>query len=156
MDLTAVGVLHAPEAQLDAFVAAFDPAEQKLIRAVRAALRQRLPMANELLYDYYTFFVLTWSPTEHPTDGIFALAGRPDGVRLYLMQAPKLPDPKKLLKGSGKQARYLAVESASRLQDPEVEALLSATIAQAAVPLPASGMGRLVTRTVSSKRKSAT
>ena len=142
-----------PEAQLRFFIENFDPKEQRLIRSVRSAVRKRLPTANELVYNYYTFFVIGYSPTDHPTDGIVAIAARPDGVRLYLMQGPQLPDPKKLLLGSGKQTRFIRVEAASQLAHPDVEALIAAAIDQARVPLPSKGRGSLVIRSVSAKRQ---
>ena len=146
-----------PEAQLRFFIENFDPREQRLIRAVRSAVRKRLPTANELVYDYYTFFVIGYSPTGHPIDGIVAIAARPDGVRLYFMYRKPLPDPKKLLSGTGKQARFIRVEAASRLAHPDVEALIAAAIDQARVPLPskaqARARGRLVIRSISAKRQ---
>ena len=142
-----------PEAQLRSLIAKFDPGDQKLIRSIRAAMRKRLPSANELVYDYTTFFVISYSPTEGPTDAIVATAARPDGMRLYLMPGPKLPDPKKLLMGSGKQARFLRLETARQLAHPDVEALIAAAIAQAGVPLPAEGRGKLVIRTFGAERK---
>ena len=39
------------ERRLQGFIAKFDPKAQGLIRAVRRALRRRLPAANELVYD---------------------------------------------------------------------------------------------------------
>jgi hypothetical protein len=142
-----------PETQLRFFIGMFDPVEQKLIRSVRSAVRKRLPTANELLYDYDTFFVIGYSPTEHPTDGIVAISARPDGVRLYVMRGEKpLPDPKKLLLGSGKQARYMRVEAARQLTHPDVEALIAAAIDQAKVPLPSKGRGKLIIRSLSAKR----
>ncbi|HJQ98961.1 MAG TPA: hypothetical protein VJ826_11660 [Candidatus Polarisedimenticolaceae bacterium] len=141
-----------PEAQLRSLMGKFDPEDQKLIRAVRSAVRKRLPAANELLYDYKTFFVITYSATDRPTDGVASIAARPDGVRLYLMQAPQLPDPKKLLIGSGKQARYIRLESARQLAHPDVEALIAAAIDKAGAPLPPKGRGGLVTRTFAGKR----
>ncbi len=142
-----------PEAQLRFFIGSFSPEEQRFIRAVRSAVRKRLPTANELVYDYYTFFVIGYSPTERPTDGIVAIAARPDGVRLYLMQGPQLPDPKKLLMGSGKQTRFIRVEAARRLAHPDVEALIAAAIDHAGVPLPPEGRGKLIIRSVSAKRR---
>jgi len=146
-----------PEAQLRFFIENFDPKEQRLIRSVRSAVRKRLPTANELVYDYYTFFVIGYSPTDHPTDGIVAIAARPDGVRLYLMYRKPLPDPKKLLLGSGKQARFIRVSAASQLAHPDVEALIAAAIDQARVPLPSQAqartLGRVVIRSISAKRQ---
>ena len=151
MVVRAFNAKGTPEAQLRFFIENFDPKEQRLIRAVRSAVRKRLPTANELVYDYYTFFVIGYSPTDHPTDGIVAIAARPDGVRLYLMHRKPLPDPKKLLSGSGKQARFIRVSAASQLAHPDVEALIAAAIDQAGVPLPTKGRGRLVIRTFAGK-----
>lgn len=142
-----------PEARLRSLIEKFDPGDQKLIRSVRSAVRKRLPGANELVYDYNTFFVIAYSPTEHPTDGIVSTAARPDGVRLYLMKGPQLPDPKKLLMGSGKQTRFIRLESARQLAHPDVEALIAAAIDQAPVPLPSEGRGRLVIRTFGEQKR---
>ncbi|MCB9886882.1 MAG: hypothetical protein H6838_15430 [Planctomycetes bacterium] len=140
-------------AQLRALIERFAPAEQKRIRAVRTAMRKRLPSANELVYDYGTSVVISYSPTQHAIHAIAATAARPDGMRLYLTPGPRLPDPKKLLTGSGKQARYLVLENARRLTDPDVEALIAAAIGMASVSLPAEGRGDLVIRTSGEEKK---
>src|SRR3954468_13354009 len=135
-----------PEAQLQSFIDRFGPKDQKVFRAVRAALRKSIPTANELGYDYTSHVVIAFSATVNAIDAFLAIALRADGVRLYLMGAPKLPDPKKLLMGSGGQARYVGLESASRLAHPDLKALLEATLAQTKAPLPAKGKGALVLR----------
>ena len=50
------------ETTLGAFIAKFDPAHQRLIRDLRAALRRRFPAAHELVYDNYNFFVIGYWP----------------------------------------------------------------------------------------------
>jgi hypothetical protein len=142
-----------PEAQLRSLIERFEPKDQKLIRAVRSAVRKRVPTANELLYDYKTFFVIAYSPTDRPTDGILSIAARPDGVRLYLTGGPQLPDPKRLLTGTGKQVRFMPIETAKRLAHPDVEALIAAAIEMAGTPLAKKGEGGLVTRTFAGKRQ---
>ena len=127
--------------------------DQKLIRSVRAAVRKRLPSANELVYEYNAFFVISYSATERPAEAIVATAARPDSVRLYLMQGPRLPDPKKLLMGSGKQTRFIRLEAARQLAHPDVEALIAAAMDQASAPLPSKGRGRLVIRTLGAKKR---
>jgi hypothetical protein len=54
------------EGQLRRFIDRFEPSHRALIRAVRRALRKRLPTANELAYDNYHFFVIGYGPTERP------------------------------------------------------------------------------------------
>ena len=142
-----------PEAQLRSFIDRFDLKDQKLIRSVRAALRKRFPTANELAYDYGHSVVISYSPTDHGIDGIVAISARATGVALYFNQGPQLPDPKKLLQGSGKQTRFVRVEAASQLAHPDVEAMISAAIDQARVSLPSNGRGRLIIRGAAAKQR---
>src|SRR5262245_20324918 len=141
------------EMQLTAFVKKFGQKDQRLIRAVRSAVRKRFPTANELVWDNYNFLVIGYSPTERPTDSIVSIAARANGVGLCFIHGAGLPDPKKLLLGSGKQTRFLRIDSAARLAHPEVETLVAAAIERAKTPLPASGRGKLIIRSVSAKQR---
>ena len=141
------------ETQLGSFIDKFAPEDQKLIRAVRAAVRKRVPTANELVWDNYNFFVIGYSPTERPADSVVSIAARANGVGLCFIHGAALPDPKKLLLGSGKQTRFIRVESAHVLSHPDVEALVAAAIDRADVPLPARGRGRLIVRSVAEKQR---
>jgi hypothetical protein len=120
---------------------------------VRRALRRRLPTANELVWDNYNFFVIGCSATERPSDSIVTLAAASNGVGLAFYRGATLPDPKKILLGSGSQNRFIRLESASRLMRPEVEALIAAAISQARSPLPASSRRKLIIRSVSAKQR---
>lgn len=70
------------EGQLRAFIGKFSPDDQRRIRAVRAAMRRRLPTANELVWDNYNFFVIGYSPTERPSDSVLSIAARANGIGL--------------------------------------------------------------------------
>jgi len=142
-----------PEARLKSYVDRLDPKNQKLIRSVRAAVRKRFPTANELAYDYKRFFVLGYSPTDRGIDSIVAIAARDTGVSLYFSQGPKLPDPKRILLGSGKQTRFIQVEAAGQLARPEVEALIAATIDQAKIPFSTQGKGGLIIKSSDTKKR---
>jgi len=141
------------ERQLKTFIAKFDAKDQRLIRAVRSAVRQRFPTANELVYDNYNFFVIGYSPTERPSDAIVSIAARANGVGLCFIHGASLHDPKKLLLGSGNQTRFIRLESAATLAHPDVEALVAAAIARSKTPLPATGRGKLIIRSVSAKQR---
>ena len=144
--------MTSPTKQLDTFIAKFDPAMGKLIRSIRSALRKRFPTAIELVYDNYNFFVIGYSPTERPTDYIVSLAANAKGVGLSFNRGATLPDPAKILQGAGKQNRFIRLPNAAALAKPEVEALLRAAIAQAK-PLPATGRGHTIIRSVSTKQR---
>ncbi len=141
------GAKPTPESQLRSFNDRFDPKHQKFVRSIRAALRKRFPTANEVAYDYSSFFVISYSPTEQGIDAILSIAARADRVDLYFSQGPQLPDPKKLLRGSGKQVRFIQLESARQLAHPDVKALIAAAIEHARIPYPSKGKGSLIVRT---------
>ncbi len=141
------------EQQLAGFIAKFDSRNASLIRSLRAALRKRLPTANELVYDNYNFFVICYSASKRPSDCLLSIAAAANGVGLSFSQGSLLPDPHKLLLGSGKQFRFIRLESAATLARPEVDELIAASIARAKVPLPASGKGRLIIQSISEKQR---
>jgi len=142
-----------PETQLRSFIGKFEPKDQRLIRAIRTAVRRRFPTANELVWDNYNFFVIGYSPTERPTDSIVSIAARAGAVGLCFIHGAGLPDPKRLLLGSGKQTRFIRVGSARVLADPNVESLIAAAIDRAKTPLPGTGRGRLIIRSVAAKQR---
>jgi hypothetical protein len=141
------------EKQLKTFIDKFEAKHQVLIRAVRKALRKRLPTANELVYDNYNFFVVGYASTERPSDAILSIAAGANGVGLCLIRGASLHDPYKILLGSGNQTRFIRIESVETLTRPPVEALIAAAVAKSEVPLPATGSGKLIIRSVSAKQR---
>ena len=150
---TGRGTASDAEKQLDGFIEKFEPAHRTLIRDVRKALRKRFPTAYELVYDNYNFFVIGYSPTEKPSDSIISVAAAANGVGLCFIHGARLPDPHKLLTGSGTQTRFIRLPSPAVLARPEVEALLAAAVAQAKTPLRPTGRGELIIRSVSAKQR---
>ena len=143
----------AAEKQLEGFIGKFEPKHQALIRAARKTLRRRLPTANELVYDNYNFFVIGYCSTERPSDCIVSLAAGANGVGLSFYHGATLPDPQKVLLGSGRQNRFVRLESAATLARPEVDALITAAVSQGKTPLPATAKGTLIIRSISKKQR---
>jgi hypothetical protein len=141
------------EKQLASFIDKFEPKHRSLIRNVRKELRKRFPTANELAYDNYNFFVIGYGPTERPSDCIVSIAAAASGVGLCFIRGASLPDPNRILLGEGNQTRFIRLESASRLNRPEVKALLVAAVVQSKTKLPANGSGKLIIRSVSAKQR---
>jgi hypothetical protein len=140
-----------PEQQLRGLIAKFKPKSQTLIRSVMKSLRKRLPTANELVYDYSKSLVIGYSPMERGSDSVVAVALGEEGLRLYFNRGPELPDPKKLLLGSGKQTRFIWIDSPGTLKLPEVNALLESAIDKSKTPLPGSRKGKLIIKPKSAK-----
>jgi hypothetical protein len=141
------------EQQLAGFINKFDSKNAALIRSVRKALRNRLPLANELVYDNYNFFVIGYCSSERPSDCTVSIAAAASGVGLSFYYGATLPDPHKLLLGSGSQNRFMRIESAAMLSRTEVEELIAAAISQAKRPLLANGRGKLIIRSISEKQR---
>jgi hypothetical protein len=144
---------RSAEDQIAGFVAKFDPANAKTIRACRAALRKRFPTAFELVYDNYNFLVFGFCASEQPSDCILSLAAAANGVGLSFYRGASLPDPHKRLQGSGSQNRFVRLPEASVLSEPPVAALIDAAVAQSAKPMPKSGRGKTIIRSISAKQR---
>jgi hypothetical protein len=144
---------RSAEAQLRTLIAEFAPAQLRLIGAMRRWLRKRLPTAHEVVYEYRDFFVVSYSPDDRGYEGVLAIHAGAKGVRLYLNRGKELPDPAKLLQGSGSQMRSINVEGASTLARPEVACLIDEAIARNSVPFASAGRGSVVIRSTSAKKR---
>jgi hypothetical protein len=141
------------EAQLRGFVAKFSREHQSQIRAVRRWFRKRLPSAHELVYDNYNFFVIGYSPTERPSDAVLSIVAGANGVGVCFIRGKGLPDPAKLLRGSGNQTRSIHLDDAGTLANPAVIRLIDEALARSRTPFPSTGKGPLVIRSVSAKQR---
>jgi hypothetical protein len=131
----------------------FDPAIAKLVRSARAALRKRLPTAIELVYDNYNALAIGFCSTERASDCVVSLAVFATGVNLYFMYGKGLPDPHKLLQGSGNQGRFIRLENRAVLDRPPVDGLLRAAVEDAETPLPKTGRGYTVIKSISARQR---
>jgi hypothetical protein len=144
---------RSAEAQLRTLIDKFAPTHLRLIGAMRRWLRKSLPTAYEVVYEYRDWFVISYSPNERGYEGVLAIRGSADGVKLYFNGGKELPDPAKLLQGSGNQMRSINVEGASTLARPEVARLIDEAIARNPVPFARAGRGSVVIRSASAKQR---
>jgi Domain of unknown function (DU1801) len=143
----------APAEQLAGFIAKYDPTVAKLARSCRAAMRKKLPTANELVYDNYQFLAIGYSSTERASDSLLSLAVSPKGVALCFYYGASLPDPDGIMYGGGNQVRFVRVESAKSFDAPAVMTLIRAANAHGRVPLPRTGKGKLIIKAISAKQR---
>ena len=140
----------AAQRQLDEFLSRYTDEVRALGEAAIAKMRERLPGAVQLGYDNYNGLVIGFGPSERASDAAFSIALYPKWVRLFFLRGAALPDPKKLLEGSGAGVRSIKLASADDLDKPAVRALMKAALK--AQPIPAAG-GRLVIRSISAKQR---
>jgi hypothetical protein len=143
----------APEEQLAGFIAKYTPEIGVLAQEALAKMRARLPGAIELVYDNYNALAVGFSPTERVSDVIFSITLYPRWVSLFFFRGADLPDPQKLLKGSGKQVRHIILESAADLDKPAVKALMDRALYLSANPLDSANRGRIIIKSISAKQR---
>ncbi|WP_296820464.1 DUF1801 domain-containing protein [Brevundimonas sp.] len=145
--------IEATERQLDGFIAKFAPDVAARARACRAALQARLPTATELVYDNYNALAIGYGPGDRASEAIVSLAVTTRGPALYFLHGARLPDPHGLLQGSGRQGRFVRLAGPESLDQPAIRRLLADALADAPLPLPASGKGRTVIKSISAKQR---
>jgi hypothetical protein len=74
-------------------------------------------------------------------------------VNLYFFCGASLPDPHKLLKGGRNQGRFIRLDDLALLDRPKVKELLRAAIRHGDAPLPKTGPGYTVIKSVSKKQR---
>ena len=146
------------KAQIDSFLAKYDPEVEAFGRRALAKMRQFVPGAVEMVYDNYNWLVIGLGPTERPSEAIFSLVFPPGRVTLCFLQGAALPDPAERLRGSGNLVRNIRLYNAGEpdakvFDDPEVRALINVALHRAKVPMPAGARRKLVIRAVSAKQR---
>ena len=144
-----------PSQQLARFLGKFSPGVARATRAALRKMRARLPGAVELVYDNYNALAIGFGPNERATDAVFSIAVFPRRPSLVFIYGAGLPDPKKLLNGSGNQVRHIQIldATASVLDKPAVKALMSAALEEADVKIDPRATRRIVIKSVSKKQR---
>lgn len=150
------GPRTAPAAkQLAGFIAKFSPAMAKEARAALARMKRMVPAgAVRMVYDNWNGLVIGFGPTERASDAIVSLLVVADHVSLcFIDDGPSLPDPEKLLKGSGSVVRHVRLTSARDLDRPPIETLVRTAVARSDVPFRRRGPSPLVIKSISPRQR---
>jgi uncharacterized protein DUF1801 len=140
--------------QIASFLAKYDAGVAKSAKACRAKMRKRVPGGFEFVYDNYNALVFGFGPTERPSEAVLSLAIMPQWVTLCFLKGAKLPDPKKLFRGSGNTVRNIRLTSPAQLQTPDVEALVNAALAAASPGFPGDGrQPETIVKSISAKQR---
>jgi len=134
--------------RLDSFIARYTPEVASIAREAFAWMRRKYPRAWLLVYDNYNALAIGFSPTERTSEAVVSIALYPKWVSFFFLWGASLPDPTHCLKGSGKQARHLILNSVEALEDPAVLALLDIAAAKLG-----GGSGKIVIKSVSEKQR---
>lgn len=145
--------MATPDEMLESFIARYTPDVAACARSALARMAARYPQAHRLVYDNYNALAVGFSPTEKTSSGIFSIAVYPRWVSLFFLQGAGLPDPDGLLKGQGTTVRHIALAGADDLDRPDVRAMMDLAVASAKLPLPDTGEGPTIIKSVSAKQR---
>lgn len=124
-----------------------------LAKAVLKKMRARMPGAVELVYDNYNALVVGFGPNERASDAVFSIALYPRWINLFFVYGATLPDPKKILRGSGRQVRSILIKDAAELDTPDVRELMDAALDDADPPIDPKAKRRMTIRAIAPKQR---
>ena len=143
----------AAASQVAAFLSKYDPAVAKQARAALAGVRAQLPGATEIVYDNYNALVIGFGASERQSDAFLSIAVYPRWVNLFFFPGTGLPDPMKLLQGSGSTVRRIPLRDGITVEHPAVRELIAIAHRRADAHIDPRGRRRIVIKTVSAKQR---
>ena len=140
--------------QIESFLAKYSPEMVSAAKATRAKMRKRVPGGVEFVYDNYNALVFGYGPTDRPSEAVLSLAMMPQWVTLCFLKGAKMPDPKKMLRGSGNIVRNIRLTSPAHFDDPDVQNFIQLAIDAASPAFPPDGAEpRTVIQSISAKQR---
>ncbi len=143
----------AEQVQLDRFIDRYSPEVANDARKALDLLSARMPTATRLVYDNYNALVIAFGPNDRSCDAVLSIALYPRYVTLFFARGVDLDDPHRLLEGDGSTIRSVRLQPISRLMTKEVVALVDAAVSGARLPLPATGEGCLIIKSISARQR---
>jgi len=119
-----------PDRRLLDFLAPYDPHLAALMLAVREVVLEEAPRAIESISKGYALaigFSFTGKPLK---DGFCHIVTYSTYVNLGFNRGAQLPDPNRVLEGSGKTTRHITIRNQDDLQRPFIRRYLRAAIEQ--------------------------
>jgi hypothetical protein len=129
------------KAQLEAFLAPYDPMVQAIVWKTRGLVLQVAPNALEQVDHSARLIAYGWRRTYKDT--ICVIMPLKSAVNLGFPRGVDLPDPTGLLSGTGKRARHVKITVIQEVEAPALRGLLEAAIEQLAQASAAKPPGHL-------------
>jgi hypothetical protein len=117
-----------PNKEVDDLLATFSPEVRDLALAARTFVLEMIPNVTEMVDVKARIVGYGYSPRY--ADQVCMLMPTKAGVNLGIAYAMQLPDPKKILEGTGKVHRHVKLKGKSDLKTAALRALLKAALAR--------------------------
>ena len=132
--------MRKPSPQLLDLLAACPPGVAQLALALRELVLTEAPEAEEVLYSVYAE-VIVFKLTGCPGDAFCHINAYSRHVTLGFYRGAELPDPHRVLKGTGKKFRHIRFDSSDDLEHGYLRTYIRAAIEHART-LPTKGRRR--------------
>ncbi len=109
---------HPTPRQLKTFLKPYDSSTQKLALSLRQIVLDEMGPCYEHIYDAYSAVAIGYGVGPRMPDFIFHIAVYSNHVNLGFNWGATLPDPDRLLEGSGKQIRHISIRTEADLAKP--------------------------------------
>ncbi|MEO8661542.1 MAG: DUF1801 domain-containing protein [Bryobacteraceae bacterium] len=126
----------APPPELLEFLKPYDEGIRQLALGLRAVVLEELSPSHENIYDAYNAVSIGYGSSPRLKDGICHIAVYSKHVNLGFNKGAQLPDPAKVLKGTGKWIRHITLKSIEDTGNPIVRKYLQNAKEQAGAPHP--------------------
>ena len=141
-----------PDRQLLGYLASYDPHLADLTLALRELVLEEAPAAIESIFKGYAV-TIAFSFTGKPLkDGFCHIVTYDSHVNLGFNRGAQLPDPNRVLAGTGKSIRHITIHNQHELDRPFFRRYLQAAIELTGGP-PTERASKRSTRTTPSRRK---
>lgn len=120
-----------PEAALLKFLSAYDASVQNIFLKTRALVAAQAPKAHETIWDAYNAVAVAFSYTGKWTQAFIHIAAYSSHVNLGLNNGATLPDPEKILEGSGNKIRHIKIRSEADLKQSHILEFVRLALVQA-------------------------
>ena len=141
------------EAALDGFIDKFTPEVAELTRQLLAKMKARVPRATILVYDNYNALAIGFGPSDKAGQAVLSLAVMPRWVTLCFLYGVRLPDPHRILNGSGSRVRHVRLHTPEAYADARVQQLIAAALELCEPPIDPGRQQQLIIKSVSAKQR---
>jgi hypothetical protein len=119
-----------PPKGLTALLRRFDPAIRDLTTRLRAVVLREMGPCRETIYDAGYTVALWYGFTDRVLEGCCFIAVYTKHVNLAFYRGSLLPDPHRLLQGTGKWMRHIQVKTSADVERPELRDYVRLAMAQ--------------------------
>jgi hypothetical protein len=115
------------DADVEKLLAAHPPEQRTIEQALRSAIRREFPGAIEQV-DFGNKLI-AFGRSMRMRGLLFAIIAHQSWVNLQLADGAELPDPDRLIEGTGKRIRHVKIRSIADASSPRVVAIIRAQVA---------------------------